>query len=447
MGMLDSLLSGKYKKVGFFGLGKSNIAIMKMLPSETEIVLRSDREIDLPCGDVSITRFFTGGSALKGLDEDVLILSPSVRRDRPELIAASERGVILTSDAELFFENVAAPVFAVSGSDGKSTTATLVSLLLRQRFPSVCLCGNIGVPMVATLGESHDAFVCELSSFQLTYIEPTVTRAALTNITPNHLNWHKDYGEYRSVKMKLLNRAEATVLSADCEEGYRAAKAHPCFGITSTSRNYRSLKSEILAEIYYTVEDGCICKNGLPVFPKSVIKRREPHNIKNLLTALALTDGYVTAGYARAVAENFTGLPHRCETVLVKDGIEYVNSSIDTTPARTAQTIMSLDRPLTLLLGGRSKGVGFDPLIAPIKKYAVCVILFGECAEEIEATLSSYTNTIRFSHFSEAVDYALKSIKSGTLLLSPAATSYDEFSSFEERGDLFKKCVLSLKCK
>ena len=444
---LDLLLSGGYRRVGFFGLGKSSISLMRLLPADVEIILRSDGTVSKIPDDVSVSGVHTGDAAFSDLCEDVLILSPSVRRDRPELLAAMSRGVLLTSDTELFFGSVRAPVFAVSGSDGKSTTATLAAGLLSESFPSLRLCGNIGVPMCGTLKDGADCFVCELSSFQLIYSEPRSKRAALTNITPNHLNWHSDYAEYRAAKLCLLDHTDQAVVSADSDEGMQIAKKGCLFGIASADRSYEQLRSEASAEVFYTLNGASVLRNGEPFIPIGAMAKRPRHDVKNLLTALALTDGYVTPRYAEDVVSRFRGLPHRCHTVRRIGVVEYINSSIDTTPERTAQTLRSLNRRVTLMLGGRGKGAAADPLIEAVNRYADRVILFGEYGAELEPLLYGKVALTRFPHFYDALKEAISCVHSGTLLLSPAATSYDEFSDFEERGNLFEKEILSIKCK
>lgn len=202
------------KKIGFFGLGKSNLDLLQTLPLERcEIILRSEGKIDrgtLP-RKLLLPKILDGERAFLDIREDVLFLSPSVRRDRRELSDAVARGVVFSSDAELFFENARAPIYAVTGSDGKSTTATLAEkLLLKNR--NALLVGNIGQPMFSSLSRNADCYVAELSSFMLSYITPKVRRAAITNITPNHLDWHSSFEEYKSVKLGIFREAEEKIL-------------------------------------------------------------------------------------------------------------------------------------------------------------------------------------------------------------------------------------------
>lgn len=428
--------------VGFFGLGKSSIALLSCLPLDgCRITLRSDSPTDrtlIPSG-VRVERIFCGGDALKDIDEDIIFFSPSVRRERAELIAAKERGVIFSSDAELFFEENRTPTFAVTGSDGKSTTATLTHLLLTAGGYRSPIIGNIGEPMIQKLGYASDFFVCELSSFMLTYLTPKVKAACITNITPNHLDWHRSFEEYKNTKLAIARNAERLIIT---DENIGIPRA---YGIISAERSLRELKGIYTAELYMTVEDGYICKNGDRLIEISAVKRREIHNLKNLMMAIAMTDGVVGVNEIREVARNFGGLSHRCEVVLSRGGVDFIDSSIDSTPARTAQTLRSLDRPAVIILGGRGKGLDYGELIPALKKYVKKAIITGENAEEIYTAISDAVNAEIIDGFESAVPYGRKCAEGvGTLLLSPASTSYDRFKNYAERGDIFKQILLEI---
>ena len=439
------LTSGNYGSVGLFGLGRSNSAILDLIPRGTRVTLRSDRAVSLTGRQKDrIERVLIGDDALKDIGEELTVFSPSVRRER---LGDALSRTVCTSDAEMFFGAVSAPVFAVSGSDGKSSTATLAAELLRGKFPDLSLCGNIGRCMCAELSPHRSAYAVELSSFQLTYLRPEIYRAALTNITPNHLDWHLNYHEYKNTKLSLLDGCREAVVSVDSEECMRAAIGRSLFGIASAQHGFRELSKRLNAEVYYTAEGGQICRNGEPMLPLAGVKRKRGHELKNLLTALALTDGFADAERAVKVASEFDGLPHRCRTVAAIDGVEYIDSSIDTSPARTAATLRTLGRRVTVLLGGRSKGMDFSTLRQPLKEYCERAILFGECRDEIESSLDGTVPTASFPRLGDAIDFAARNSSSGTVLLSPAAASYDEFHSFEERGDYFKTRILSIKSK
>ena len=422
-------------RVGFFGLGRSSAALLEYLPlKKCRITLRSDTNISwsaIPCG-AKIERIYAGKSAYRDIDEDVIIFSPSVRRDKPELLAARERGVIFTSDAELFFDRVNKPLFAVTGSDGKSTTATLVSMLLSAGGVDNSLIGNIGTPMLPEL-KGPDAFVLELSSFMLTYGRPKAKRGCITNITPNHLDWHKDYEEYKKTKISLAKSCEELVITDQLSELKGA------YGIVSDKQDFGSLRRLYDAEIYVTLEDGYILKNGEKMTHISNIKRNENHNLKNAMMAITMTDTYVDKDAIAHTLKNFEGLAHRCERVMSVSGMDFYDSSIDSTPKRTAMTLESLKKQVVLILGGRSKGLDFKELIPSVKKYAELVIITGENAREIYSSIGNEANAIIIESFEEAIKAGASAVKNAqALVLSPASTSYDLFHNYAERGDRFK---------
>ena len=428
-------------KLCFFGLGLSSTALLEHLPlKKCRVTLRSDKDINwslIPCG-ARIERIFQGSSAFVDMDEDVMIFSPSVRRDRPEILEAMKRGCVFTSDAELFFENNDKPVFAITGSDGKSTAATLTSLMLSAGGIKNALIGNIGRPMFPSLN-SADAFVAELSSFMLTYASPKATRSCITNITPNHLDWHKDLSEYKKTKISLAKSSKEFVISDDLSEIKGA------FGIVSAKMDFHTLKKSYKAEIYMTIEDGYILRNGERFIRIDEIQRKEEYNLKNAMMAIAMTDGYASREDIAKVLKNFSGLSHRCEKILSIDRIEFYNSSIDSTPKRTAMTLESLGRQVVLILGGRSKGLDFGELIPALKKYAKVVIITGENAEEIHRAIDEEVKTVIVKGFEDAIKEGVKYAREvGVLLLSPASTSYDLFRNYAERGERFKSILTEI---
>lgn len=446
-GIFSGIENGRFKKIGFFGLGKSNLSLLSTLPlSECETVLRSEKEINrahLP-KDIGFSRIFSGESAFDGLDEELLICSPSVKRDRQEFSAPRARGMLFSSDAELFFERAGeGDVIAVTGSDGKSTTTTLAaSIISKSRRTS--LIGNVGVPMLESLSQHSEVYCAELSSFMLTYLRPKLKRAAITNITPNHLNWHSSFDEYINVKLSILENAKQAVLSADDDILFSYLKSHGAFAATSTRLGYGELKKLCKCKHYFTYEQNYLCKDGVPIVSSADLVRREEYNIKNLLCAMALADGYAEEEAVIKAAREFSGLAHRTELFLSHNGIDYVNSSIDTTPERTKNTLDALGKRVILILSGRGKGASYDVLRAPVSRYAECVVICGEDKEKMCAALSDLTPCKLAASFDEAVKMAVSLAHEGTtVILSPAATSYDSFKNFEERGKKFKSIVLN----
>ena len=440
---------GRAPRIGFFGLGVSNSALLHdAVEYECDITLRSDEAIDEGCISALLpsTRAVRVVQGFEDMQEDALFLSPSVRREaRAELSDAERSGVRLISDAELFFLDSPSCVYAISGSDGKSTAATLTHALLSEEYPRAALLGNIGIPF-STVPEWASVCVAELSSFQLRYTKPHTKAALITSITENHLDWHESFEEYVSVKLSLLERTEKAVLSADDEVCARYLASHPVYATYSVRRGFDELRSLYSAQLYATAESGYICINGERVLPISSVKRREWYNILNLMGAACLASGHYTRDRLLRVASEFRGLAHRCECFLHLAGKEYIDSSIDTSPARALATLRALDRPVSIILGGRGKHIPLGELCPALKKHAVRIALYGEAGAEylceLNATgVADITECRYFPLFCDAVEFADGCGTGVAVLLSPAATGYGEFRNYAERGDTFKKYI------
>ena len=440
---------GRVPRIGFFGIGVSTLSLLReAIGCECDIILRSDSE---PPGSILpklpiTTRILTGGCAMSELSEDALFLSPSVRRERRhELLAAQSRGLVLISDAELFFLDSPQGVYAVSGSDGKSTTATLAHALLSEEYPTAALVGNIGTAF-SSAPESASVYVAELSSFQLRYMTPHTEAAIITSVTENHLDWHDNFDEYISVKLSLLEHTDRAVLTADDEICARYLSDNRVFATYSMRLGYCELRRLYRADLYVTLESGHICINGERTLSISDVSRREWYNLLNLMGAICLTSGHYSREHLRRVASEFHGLAHRCECFFRANGKEYIDSSIDTTPSRTLATLAALDRPVSIILGGRGKHLPLGELCCALKKYAVRIALYGEAGAEYydelrEAGITDSVPTALFPLLRGAVDHADGCESVSTVLLSPAATGYGEFRSYAERGDAFKKYI------
>lgn len=434
------------KKIGFWGIGESNLSLLRMLPlKNSTVILRSDTRLNPNSIPKFLSKYkiYEGADAPSEITEDILFLSPSVRRDRHELQAAKERCTILTSDAEAFYEHNSAPLFTVTGSDGKSTTATLVSQLLNKKMCSK-LIGNVGVPMFASLDSMYGAYVVELSSFMLNYAVPASKRACLTNMTPNHLDWHSSKEEYIEAKLSLLRRADEAVLSYD-EDTLLMLGKKSVFALTSATVPFEHLRKKFKAEIYITCENGEICRNGAKLIKTLTLSKREPYNIRNLMNAIAMSHGIVSDEDIVSVAKNFSGLPHRCEYIGRYGGTDFYESSIDSTPSRTNETLRAFKKPCVLILGGKSKGVSYHDLLDGIDfvRYAV---ICGENSEEIYRAIRDRVSTVTIDDFDTAIEYAAKLAEEcGNVLLSPASTSFDRFSNYKERGNFFKQAVKKLQ--
>ena len=438
------LLPKEARRIGIVGLGRSNLSLLELLPKEAVYVLRSDgrvRREDIP-KDIRVGGIFEGKAALSDITEDALILSPSVRRSRPELLSALGDGVILSSDAEIFFENVSAPVLAVSGSSGKSTTATLAHMMLGGERCGAVLAGNVGTPMTSTLRLDGRVYVCELSSFMLEYHRATVRRSVLTGITENHLDWHGSFDEYREAKLKLFALSGEFVANVDDKVLGEHCRGRGIYGAVSLSDSLGELVARQSAEVYMTFENGWLTRNGERLLHESELLRRERHNIANMLCALALVDGFCDRECALDALRRFGGLVHRGRTVCEAGGVKYIDSSIDTTPERCVVTLSSIEGRGILLLGGRGKGLSYDGLARGVSRFARLVITFGEERERLRLALCDSIPTVSCERLRDAVFAACAEARRGeAVVLSPACTSYDEFGSFEERGELFEKWV------
>lgn len=367
-----------------------------------------------------------------GIREQVLFRSPGVRPDYAGIPAAVRRGAVLTAECERFAEQCPAPLYLVTGSDGKTTTATLAARMLDTGVGRVWLGGNIGTPLLDRLGDIRpdDRVVMELSSFQLMTFQPRSRAAVVTNLTENHLDWHRDMAEYRRAKQNVLTAAAIRVQNA------RSPVAPALTSLTFSCRDEGA---------NFHCANGCFLRGDTVLCREDEWKLPGEYNRENLLAAAALT-GADSADVVRAVRD-FTGVEHRMQEVGTFRGVRCFDSSIDTTPARTAAALSACPPPLTVICGGRNKNLSFSPLNAALIRYADRVIFTGECGEEMRRALredpayGGCPQTVYVSDFSSAVLAGLSlTPQGGSLLLSPAAASFDAFSSYRERGDAF--CAL-----
>lgn len=447
----SSLFDGERHVVALFGLGESNLGVARLLRQRNpkiKITLRSDKP---PCEAllraISIDKVIVGEAARQNIFEEAVFLSPSIRRDE-ECFGK----VTTSSDCELFFDLYRGQSFLVTGSDGKSTCTYLISRILSRSGFNSAPCANFGKSLCATLAEENfeSKFhlpVIELSSFQLMNLAPHGRRALITNITPNHLDWHKDYEEYVSAKLNIAKNSKELVFDADCETLAERLRNASAFCAVSFNRSASELTSAYDVRHYITYSDDIIFLDGEPYADISRATRKESYNIKNYMLSLAMTLGFAEKEVFRSVFENFSGLSHRAETVCRSGGIRYVNSSIDTTPKRTLQTLLSLSGEVVVILGGKSKRLPKDELIGALPKLTRGAVLMGEFGRELREFLlrdSRYCDYpyVVAENMSDAVRLASHMLcRGGTVLLSPGATSFDSYKNFCERGEDFRACV------
>ena len=438
------------------GLGISNLPLIDFLLDRGAIVnARDQKEIDVTSDRIKgftqkgVT-FKCGADYLKDIDGDFIFRSPGIRPDVPEIAVAVKNGAVLSSEMELFFELCPAKIFAVTGSDGKTTTTTLTYKLLEKAAAAegkgrrVYVGGNIGAPLLPLVDEmtADDYAVVELSSFQLMTMQKSAWGAAMTNITPNHLNWHTDMEEYTVSKYNVYSHgAKRVVLNADND--LTAA----LIGKTGAAEIVFSLdKTDFCGDIKICENDGYITVNGERYLKISDIKIPGRFNVANYMCAIGMTLGLVSKEQITEIAKTFGGVEHRNEFVREVDGVKYYNSSIDSSPSRTMAALSSYPVKPILICCGRDKHVPFDGLAKEILQRAKALILSGEARDKIYAAMQNAGcgdfKIVIESEFEDAVKAAKGLAEDGDIvLLSPACTSFDAFKNFEERGRKFKEIV------
>jgi UDP-N-acetylmuramoylalanine--D-glutamate ligase len=359
--------------------------------------------------------------------------SPGIRPDIAPIRHAVKRGAHLTGEWERFITLCPAPIYGVTGSDGKTTTATIAAELLRASGKRVWLGGNIGNSLLPVLDEikASDAVVMELSSFQLMTLNAPIAAGVVTNITDNHLDWHRSREEYRAAKKRLLTYARRKVKHAALDD-------FPGLNFSAKCENAN-----------YCLQYGALFHGGNHLAYVKDVPLRGDYQIENLLAAIALTDA--TDRELRLALPRLTPIPHRNLYLGEYGGVHCYDSSIDTTPSRTAVTLSAHTRPLTVIVGGRGKAVPLAPLTDSLIAHADAVVCTGEMGEEMLVALTSdlrYKGSPRafyVADFGEAVLLAHSlTPRGGTLLLSPAATSFDAFSSYKARGEAFEGILKTL---
>jgi len=391
--------------------------------------------------------FETGGhQAASFLGADLIVPSPGVP-PIPELAAARAKGVPVISEIELAYLFLRGRIVGITGSNGKSTTATLVHQILKGAGLRSRLAGNIGTPLISFVDRSRDddIYVTEISSFQLEYTERfTPAFAAILNVSENHLDWHGTFEGYFAAKKKLVLRQGpdgVAVLNRDDPRiwGLRAEARSRVYGFSRKRRPARGA----------CIDDGWIVvKDGPPerILPAAAVRLPGAHNLENVLAASLIGRLLGAPGASmRRTIRAFRGLEHRLEDVLTARGVRFVNDSKATTVDATLKALASFDRPIVLILGGRGKGGDFSPLRAAVRKRVRAVVLVGEAAGKIEAALGGVVPVVRASTYREVVRSAFAAAARGdVVLLAPAATSWDMFVNFEERGRAFKAEVRRL---
>ena len=452
--------SVKGKKIAFCGIGKSNLPLIyKFIEKGAEVYAcdRRDRSQLAPGQAEELesagAKLILGDGYLNNLNVDIIFRTPGMNYFLPELTEARKKGIVVTSEMEVFFDLCPCKIFAVTGSDGKTTTTTLIATMLKEQGYTVHLGGNIGTPLLPIIEEisENDIAVAELSSFQLISMRKSPDVSVVTNVAPNHLDVHKTMDEYIDAKKNIFMHQNAftrTVLNADNE--ITASFADEVRGTLS----YFSYNSPVSRGAYLDGDDICVAdKNGVvKIMNKHEIRIPGEHNVENYLAAISAVWGYVDVETIIKVAREFGGVEHRIEFVREKDGVKYYNDSIATSPTRTIAGLKAFNQKLIVLAGGYDKHIPFDPLAPYAVEKIKVLILTGPTADAIEKAIRSDKNfdncgmkILRSENLEQSVKMAHEIAKEGDIVsLSPACASFDAYPNFEERGNHYKKLVNEL---
>ena len=442
----------KDQKIAVLGLGVSNRPLVRLLLEFGCRVTGCDRTPREKLGAEVLeleklgAKLSLGDGYLDGVEANVLFRTPGMHPGNPAIQALRDRGAKVTSEMEVFFEVCPCTLIAVTGSDGKTTTTTLVSEMLKASGKTVWLGGNIGTPLLPLCRQmkKEDFAVVELSSFQLMDMERSPQRALITNLAPNHLDIHKDMQEYVDAKKNIFRFQSADgmlVLNADnaITAGFR--------GNGETRFFSRRERTNCVWE-----ENGVIYRRGEKLLESREILIPGTHNIENYLAAIALVEGLATDDAVRQVARNFGGVEHRIELVREKDGVRFYNDSIASSPSRTIAGLRSFPEKVILIAGGYDKHIPYDVLGPEICRHVKKLYLGGATGPKIRAAVEAapeykpgFPEITDCRDFTEAVYAAAAGAKAGdVVLMSPASAAFDQFKNFMVRGEYFKKLVKEL---
>lgn len=450
----------KDKRIAVIGYGVSNAPLIKLLLCSGCKVTVCDRRSFAEMGEEALELINLGAALklgetyLEGLDHDIIFRTPGLMPFDEHLVKAQEKGSVLTSEMEVFFSLCPCKIIAITGSDGKTTTSSIIAELLKAAGYRVHLGGNIGHPLLCDTPDikSDDMVVLELSSFQLHSMECKPDVAVITNISPNHLDKHIDYQDYIDSKSSIFirqNENDRLVLKLDDEQtGYYSAMA-------KSGLSFFSNACEI-SEGTMCCGDSLVRVTGgekAHIMYKNEIKLPGEHNVLNYLAAFAATEGYVSDEVCRSVAMSFGGVEHRLEHVRELRGVEFINDSIGTSPTRTSAGLHAMRKKPIVICGGYDKHLPFDTLGDELCCLAKAVFLTGDTAEKI---LAAVKNSARYADssielfveddFDKCVRAAAAYACEGDIVLfSPACASFDRFKNFAQRGKHFKKLIMELE--
>ena len=440
------------KKIAVLGLGVSNRPLVRMLLSAGCDVTGCDRtereKLDEEVLELERLgcKLCLGEGYLDGLSADLVFRTPGMHPDNPALAALRENGAEVTSEMEVFFECCPCTILAVTGSDGKTTTTTLISEMLKAAGKKVWLGGNIGTPLLPRCREMEigDYAVVELSSFQLMDMTRSPKRALITNLAPNHLDMHKDMDEYVDAKKNIFRfqqPGDLLILNGDND----ITSAFMGNGIT----RFFSRQGK---RAHVVLRDGVIYRGGREVLNTSDILLPGVHNVENYMAAIAMVEGLVEDDVIRQVAKTFGGVEHRIELVRIKDGVRFYNDSIASSPTRTIAGLRSFPEKVLLIAGGYDKNIPYTVLGPEICAHVKTLFVNGataklicEAVEQAPQYQRGCPEIVDCGDFESAVRAAAAAAQPGdVVLMSPASAAFDQFKNFMVRGNYFKKLIMEL---
>ena len=456
MTLRDYIESLRHKTVAIIGIGVSNTPLLELLLAEGIRVTACDKRSREQMGEQAEhleqlgCELHLGADYLKDLDADVIFRTPGLRPDVPEIAACVDRGAVLTSEMEVFFEVCPCTIIAVTGSDGKTTTTTIIAELLKAAGRRVWVGGNIGHPLLCEADGmlATDYAVLELSSFQLMTMKHSPHIAVVTNLAPNHLDVHRDMAEYVAAKENIFRHQsgeDVAVFNADNDITAEQSRRAP-----GRARLF-SRQGEVADGVFLRGED-IVCRSGgheRVVMTTGDIKIPGVHNVENYMAAIAAVDGLVPDEVIRDFAREFGGVEHRIELVRTYRGVRYYNDSIASSPSRTIAGLRSFHEKVILIAGGYDKHIPFDVLGPEIVEHVKLLVLCGATADKIRAAVENAPGyqpgkpEIRdVTPFTAAVEAARDRAQPGDVVtLSPACAAFDQFKNFAERGKFFKSIV------
>ncbi len=458
MTLQEYIASLRGKTVAVIGIGVSNTPLLRLLLREGISVTACDRSSREKLGalagelEAAGAKLQLGDGYLQNLSQDVIVRTPGLRPDVPELEAARARGSVITSEMEVFFQVCPCPIIAVTGSDGKTTTTTIIAELLRAAGHTVHVGGNIGHPLLAEADTIRptDWAVLELSSFQLMTMTHSPHIAVVTNLAPNHLDVHKSMEEYVWAKENIFRHqqpGDIAVFNLD-NAITRELSAHAPGRALYFSRQAEPENGVFLrGDAVISRRDG----HERQIMTTEDIRLPGVHNVENYMAAIAAVDGLVPDETIRTFARAFNGVEHRIELVRTWRGVRFYNDSIASSPSRTIAGLRSFKEKVILIAGGYDKHIPFDVLGPEVVEHVKLLILCGATADKIRAAVEQapgyrpgHPEILDVTPFQRAVETARsRAVPGDVVTLSPACAAFDQFKNFMERGKTFKSIVNS----